>query len=168
MAMDFGNESAYPPETMRGRAWPCIRQFNIFLENRVGQLHDLLRRLESQDLCVMALNVIDMGDCAIARIVLNNYERAKEIFDLSEFNYFETDLVGVLLPDDPQPYLRICMALMQAELNIHYTYPLLYRKLGRGAIALYVEDVDLALKTLKAIGYTIVTEDDLFNYDDFS
>ena len=99
----------------------------------------------------MALNVIDMGDCAIARIVLNNYERAKEIFDLSEFNYFETDLVGVLLPDDPQPYLRICMALMQAELNIHYTYPLLYRKLGRGAIALYVEDVDLALKTLKAI-----------------
>jgi hypothetical protein len=168
MPMDFGSESMYPPDTMRGEGWPCIRQFNIFLENRVGRLHELLRRLESENVRVMALSVIDSGDCAIARLVLNNYERAKEIFDLSEFNYFETDLVGVLLPDDPQPYLRICMALMQAELNIHYTYPLLYRKQGRGAIALYIEDVDQALKTLKERGYKTVTESDLFDYDEFT
>ena len=59
------------------------------------------------------------------------------------------------------------MALLQAELNIHYTYPLLYRHRGRGAIALYVDDVDLALKTLTDKGHRIITENDLLDDDEY-
>lgn len=159
--MSFGGKSATDPSTMRGRDWPCLRQFGVFVENRVGQLHELLRHLERQDVRVMALSIADSVDYAIVRMVLDNYERGKEIFNLSNFTVFENDLVGVELPNDPQPYVKICLALLQAELNVHYTYPLLYRGHGRGAIALYVDDVDMAMQTLSAQGHRIVTENDL-------
>jgi hypothetical protein len=161
MSMSSGGKSATDPSTARGRDWPCLRQFGVFVENRVGQLHELLRHLERQDVRVMALSIADSVDYAIVRLVLDNYERGKEIFNLSNFTVFENDLVGVELPNDPQPYVKICLALLQAELNIHYTYPLLYRGSGRGAIALYVDDVDAALRTLAEKGHRIVTENDL-------
>lgn len=164
--MSIGGKSTTDPSTARGRDWPCLRQFGVFVENRVGQLHSLLRHLETQDVRVMALSIADSVDYAIVRLVLDNYERGKEIFNLSNFTVFENDIVGVELPNDPQPYVKICLALLQAELNIHYSYPLLYRGQGRGAIALYVDDVDMALKTLSDKGHRIVTENDLRNEAD--
>jgi hypothetical protein len=135
------------------------------MENRVGTLHELLRHIERHDLRVMALTIVDSVDFSIARLILNNYERALELFKLSDFKFFETDLIGVELSNDPQPYVKICIALLQAELNIHYTYPLLYRRNGRGAIALYVDDVETGIKTLSDKGHRIITENDLLEYD---
>ena len=44
--------------TARARQWPTLRQFAVFLENRVGRLHDLLRRFESHDIRVASLTII--------------------------------------------------------------------------------------------------------------
>ncbi len=167
MSQSFGEGAITDASTMRGRDWPALRQFGVFLENRVGTLHDLLRHLESAEVRVMGLSIVDSVDCAIARLVVSNYERGRELLRLGNFTVFEADLVGVELPDDPQPYVRICLAMLQAELNIHYTYPLLYRRGGRGAIAMYVDDVDLALRTLTEKGLRIVTEGDLLRDDEF-
>lgn len=166
-SMNFGDEITIDPSTMRGRDWPTLKQFGVFLENKVGQLSDLLRKLEGHDLRIIALSIVDSVDFAIARIMVDNYERGREIFSLSGYTVFETDLIGVQLPDEPQPYVNICMALLQAEISIHYTYPLLYRRKGHGAIALYVDDVDLGLKTLTDRGLRIITEGDLLNDDEF-
>ncbi len=161
MSSGFSGRSAVDPNTMRGRSWPCLRQFGVFMENRVGTLHELMRHLERHDLRVVALSIVDSVDFSVARMVLDNYERARELFHLANFKTFETDLIGVELPDDPQPHVKICLALLQAELNIHYTYPMLYRGQGRGAIALYVDDIDLGLRTLADKGHRIITESDL-------
>jgi len=166
-SMNFGTDVPVEPGIMRGRDWPALRQFGIFLENRVGNLHDLLRRLEGQQLRIMALSILDSVDCAVVRLVVDNYERGKDVLNLAGFQVFEADLIGVELPDDPQPYVKICMALLQAEINIHYTYPLLYRRKGQGAIALYVDDIDLGLKTLAEKGHRIITEKDLLDDDEF-
>src|ERR1700760_145040 len=101
MSMNSGGEAATDAGTMRGRDWPCLRQFGIFMENRVGTLHELLRHIERHDLRVMALTIVDSVDFSICRLVLNHYGRAKELFELSEFNFFETDLIGVELSNDP-------------------------------------------------------------------
>ena len=164
--MSLGGQAGADAGTLRGRDWPCLRQFGIFMENRVGTLHELLRHIERHDLRVMALTIVDSVDFSIARLVLNNYERALELFRLSEFNFFETDLIGVELSSDPQPFVKICIALLQAELNIHYTYPLLYRGKGQGAVALYVDDIEMGIKTLADKGHRIITENDLLEYDE--
>jgi hypothetical protein len=70
--MSFGGQASTDPSTLRGRDWPCLRQFGIFMENRVGTLHELLRHIERHDLRVMALTVVDSVDFSIARLVVNN------------------------------------------------------------------------------------------------
>ncbi len=161
-----GGGQATEALTARGRQWPCLRQFAVFLENRVGRLHDLLRRFEGHEIRVVALSIANSVDCAFVRIMVNDADRGREILKLSNFPFAEIDLIGVELPDGQQPFVQICLALLQAELNVHYTYPLLYHRSGRGAIALYVDDVDLALKTLEEKGMHIVTESDLLADDD--
>lgn len=165
--MNFSDDAVTNPTTLRGRDWPCLRQFGVFLENHVGSLHDLLRHLESHELRIVALSIVESVDCAIVRMMLNNYERGRELLQLSNFTVFETDLIGVILPDDPQPYLSVCTALLQAEVNIHYTYPLLLRRKGQGAIAIYVDDVDLGLKILKDKGLTTLSENDLLEDEEY-
>lgn len=167
MSSSFGDDAVTESSTLKGRDWPCLRQFGVFLENRVGLLHELLRHIERDDLRVIGMSVVDTVDCAIARMILSDYERAKELLDLATFPYFEVDIIGVQLPDDPKPYLQVCTPLMRAEVNIHYTYPLLYRRRGRGGIAIYVDDTDQALRILKENGLTIITESDLLNDDEY-
>ena len=165
--LDYGDEAVIDPATMRGQDWPCLRQFCVFMENRVGRLHQLLRHIEQHDLRVVALSLVDTVDFAVARVMVDRSDRAREIFNLSDFTFIENDILGVELPDDPQPYVRICLALLAAEMNIHYTYPLNYRRGGNGAIAIYVEDIDQATRILEAQDMQLLTEGDLLLDDEF-
>src|SRR5262249_48320292 len=65
-------------DTARGRDWPSVRQFNVFLENRLGGLMSVVRRFETSDNHIVSLTVVDSADCAIIRIVLSDPERALE------------------------------------------------------------------------------------------
>lgn len=136
------------------------------MENRVGRLHDLLRTFEGHAIRVVALSIANSVDCAFARIIVNDADRAREILENSKFAFSETDLVGVEVPGGSQPFVHILLALLQAEVNLHYTYPLLYSREGRGAIAMYVDDIDFAQQTLKEKGLRLITESDLADADD--
>jgi hypothetical protein len=159
--MSYGGESDADYTTARGRDWPSVRQFNIFLENRVGALLEVVRRFETTDIRIVSLTVVDLADCSIGRLVLSDPERALEIFQQAKLPVTESDLLVVQLPDGPQPILQICKALLIAELNIHYAYPLLVGPHGRAALALHVEDHETAAGMLDRLGFTLFTENDL-------
>lgn len=165
--MSTGDDAYIDPDAQRIRGWPCLRQFCVFMANRVGRLHDLMRKLERQDLRVIGLSIADSVDSSVVRLVLDNCEIARELFQLNGYSVIETDIIGVELPDSPQPYLTVCTSLLEAEINIHYTYPMLYRRGGRGAIALFVDDLDRGLELLREKGLRIITEDDLLEDDEY-
>jgi hypothetical protein len=158
--MSFGDEAGTDYATARGRDWPSVRQFNVFLENRLGALMDLVRRFETTDIHIVSLTVIDSADCAIIRIVLSDPERALEIFRLANLPVSESDLLVVRLPEGPQPLLKILKALLGAEINVHYAYPLLVGPDGHAALALHVDDHETAVHTLSSKGFTLFTEND--------
>jgi hypothetical protein len=147
--------------TARGRDWPSVRQFNVFLANRLGALLNLVRRFETTDNRIIAFTVVDSSDCAIVRMVLSDPERAYEIFEQANLPFTECDLLVVTLPDGAQPLLQICRALLEAEISIHYAYPLMAAHLGRGALALRVEDVETAAAHLQQNGFGLLSENDL-------
>ena len=167
MPKDFEGSEGTGVDTMRGRAWPCLRQFCIFLENRVGRLNDVMRQLESLDTRVMAMSIVDSVYFAMVRLMFNNADRAREKLELSGFLFSESDVVGVELPEGEKPIHAVCNALVKAEVNIHHAYPLLYRRNGRGAIAMFVDDVDQAVCILQDAGHRIVTESELQDDDEY-
>lgn len=159
--MSFGEGTGTHFETMRGRNFPAIRQFTIFLENRVGQLLEVVKRFEGTGIRVVALSISDAAECSFVRFLVNDAERGREILERSGLAIIESDLVGVELPEGPQPLLRVCTALLQAELNIIQAYPLLARPHGKPAVAIMVDNIELAMETLKEKDFRIITEGDL-------
>jgi hypothetical protein len=156
-----GSSSGTGYETLRGRNYPAIRQFTIFLENRVGQLLEVVRRFEGTGIRICALSISDAAECAFVRFLVSDADRGREILERSGLAMIETDLVGVELPEGPQPLLRVCTALLQAELNIIQAYPLIIRPNGKPAVAIMVENIECAMETLANEGFTIITEGDL-------
>lgn len=159
--MSSGEGSGIGFSTMRGRDYPSIRQFTVFLENRVGQLLEVVRRFENSNVRIVALTISDSAECAVVRFLLDDPEQGREVLERAGLAIVESDLIGVELPDSPQPLLQVCTALLQAEINISQVYPLLARPNDRPAVALMVDNNDLALETLAEKGFKTVNEDDL-------
>jgi hypothetical protein len=147
--------------TSRGRDWPSVRQFNVFLENRVGALLNVVRRFETTDIRIVSLTVTDLADCAIIRMVLSDPERALEIFQQANLPITESDLLVVHLPDGAGSIPQICKGLLSAEINIDYAYTLLVGTPGQAAFALHVDEHETAVNILTRQGFTIFTENDL-------
>ena len=157
---DSGSATQF--QTGRGRDYPSIRQFTVFLENRVGQLLEVLRRFKGSNVRIVALNILDSTECSIVRFVLTNPEQGREIFERAGLAMIESDLIALELPpDDSQPMLQICSALLQGEVNLVQTYPLMLRMNGRMAVALMVDNIDLAQQTLAARGFRMLNEEQL-------
>src|ERR1700719_3949107 len=146
--MSYGGDEGEGFPTARGRDWASVRQFNVFLENRLGALLDVVRRFETTDNHIVSLTVVDSADCAIIRLAMSDPERAYDTIQPSKMAFTESDLLVVELPEGPQPLLQICKALLAAEVNIHYAYPLLVGPGGRAAVAIRVEDIEAASLTL--------------------
>lgn len=163
--MSIGEGSGTDFATMRGRNYPTIRQFTVFMENRVGQLLEVVRRFEGSKVRIVSLSIVDSTECAFARFLLSHPEQGREILERAGLPLIESDLIGIELPNLPQPLLRICTALLQAEVNIAQVYPLLVRPNGRPAVALMVDNLDMAMDTLTSKGFTMITEADLQDFE---
>jgi hypothetical protein len=97
----------------------------------------------------------------VVRFLLSDPEQGREVLERAGLAIVESDLIGVELPDTPQPLLQVCTALLQAEVNISQVYPLLSRPRGRPVVALMVDSIEMAIETLAAKGFSSISEDDL-------
>jgi len=157
---DEGSEVGFT--TARGRDWPSVRQFNVFVENRLGNLLNVIRALRDER---QPHRLADDRRLGGLRYYPHRPERsgagALEVFQQAGLQFTESDLLVVQLPESNQPLLAICKALLTAEINIDYAYPLLIGPHGRAALALHVEDHDTAAQTLDRSGFVLFTENDL-------
>jgi hypothetical protein len=161
--MSSGEGAGTSMETARGRNYPTIRQFTVFLENRVGQLLDVVRRFEGTGIRIVALSINDSAECAFVRFLVSHPERGREILERAGLAIIETDLIGVELPSTGQPLLRVCSTLLQAEINIVQAYPMLVRPRGVPAVALMVDNIEAAQQILSERGFQMITEGDLLD-----
>src|SRR6476661_5561235 len=125
--MSVGEGTGVGFSTMRGRDYPTLRQFTVFLENRVGQLMEVVRRFEGSRVKIVAFSINDATECAFVRFLLSHPEQGREILERAGLAIVESDLICLKLPDGPNLLLEVCTALLQAEVNIVQAYPLMIR-----------------------------------------
>jgi hypothetical protein len=156
-------EEILPPQTASGAGFELtrIRQFTVFLDNRVGRLGMLVRALEEGGARIVGLAIEESADSALVRIICAEPDLSRDLLQREGFPFGESELLAVELPrNSKHPVVNICSALLAAEINIHYAYPLLVRPAGP-ALALYVEDPTLAAQLLIKKGFTLIGESDL-------
>lgn len=156
-------EEILPPLTQSGAGFELtrVRQFTVFLDNRVGRLGMLVRALEEGQTRIVALSIEESADSSLVRLICSEPDLARDLLKRDAFPFGESELLAVELPRrSAQPVLAICSALLAAEINIHYAYPFLVRPKGP-ALALNVEDPTLAAQLLIKKGFTLISEGDL-------
>ena len=137
-----------------------VIQLSVFTDNKVGRLNELIQILAGRDLHVLALSQLDTTECTVIRLVVNYPEAARDLLRELGYGFTETELLVVEL-DTAQRLRYVTAALVEAEINIHYLYPFLLRPEGRTALALHLEDNDLAASVLQAHGLTVLDQRDL-------
>ena len=103
-----------------------MRQFTIFLENRVGRLRGLLQCVEESAGKICAMSIEESADCALIRIICSEPDQGREA--LKNGGNSPSANPELLAVELPKPATRqpadcaICTALIAAEINIHSAY----------------------------------------------
>lgn len=137
-----------------------VKQFSVFIENRVGRLHELTAMLAQHNIHIMAMSTLDTTDCSIDRMVVDDPDRARELLAANNFFFTECDVLAVEISDESKLQL-VFKALYETEMNIHYVYSFVSRPRGKCGIVLHVEDLDLAMQALNTRGMKVLTQRDI-------
>ncbi len=151
-----------PQRTAQGYSPPSVRQFSVFLENKVGRLLDLVRMFdEAPDVHLSGLSVLESSDHAVVRLIPNTGDAAQMLLREHGVTFAVLDLLVVELHPG-QSISSMCLCLLGAELNIRFAYPLLLGGVdGTPTIALAVDDHILAGQILRKKSFRLLGEQDL-------
>jgi hypothetical protein len=155
-------QAVLPPETATGGGFESarVRQFTVFLENKVGRLQMLIRSIEQGVGRIVGLAIEESGDAALIRLMFAQPDFGRELLQTANFPFCESEMLAVELPRNKQPILALCTALLAAEINIHYAYPLLVRP-HAPTLAIYIDDITLGSQLLVKKGFKLLSQADL-------
>ena len=149
------------PETTSKIGGPLVKQFSIFLPNKVGAMLDIVKLLNLNHTTVVALSISESTDSAIARIVVSDPERVLELFKENNIAFGVCEMVVVEMREVATQLSKLLAALLMAEVNVHFTYPLLTRPRGYAAIALHVDDTECASSVLLGEGFKLLSQTEI-------
>jgi hypothetical protein len=137
-----------------------VVQFSIFVPNRMGRMHEVVRRLADSEVHIMALSVLDTTDSTIFRIVVDDPDAARRILESHAVPHSENAVVCVEV-DSERRLHDVLAALVEAELNLHYTYPFLTRPGGRSALVISIEHHEVAEDALRRHQFRVLYQADI-------
>lgn len=137
-----------------------VIQLSIHADNKVGRLNEIVSMFKSHDVHIIAISILDTTDSSLIRVIVDYPEEAQHILDSKQFSYVSTEMVAVELISEAD-ISKVTLALVQAEINIHYIYPFVIRPNNRSALAISLEDNDLASETLKRHQITVLGQNDI-------
>lgn len=149
------------PKTTSKRDGPLVKQFSVFLPNKVGAMHDILKLLNAHSYHVVAMSVSESTDAAIARLVVSDPGGAEKLFKQNNIAFGTCDVIVVEMREVAIDLSKLFSALLMAEVNVHFTYPLLMRPGGQAALAIHIDDNECAISVLSGAGFHLLSQSDI-------
>jgi hypothetical protein len=141
---------------------PRILQLSFFLPNRLGALLRTTRSLETENVHICAISILDAADHAVVRMVVDRPAAAQDALTAAGYNVFQTELLGVALPIEKGIGIKkVLSALLMAEVNVLYVYSLMVYAGAHPVLAIHVDDVRTAAQVLQSQGLELVGQDEL-------
>ena len=133
-----------------------IHQLSMFLENKPGRLSEPCRLLAEADINILTLSVADTQQFGILRLIVRDWEKAKEVLEDSGCVVNVTEVVATEVEDRPGGLASILEIIESAGLNIEYMYAFTFRSGDRAVIVFRFDNPDLAIAALQSKGVNII------------
>ena len=139
----------------------AIKQISIFVENKKGALASVLKCLADREVGLRAMTIADTKDFGILRIIVDDVEEGTKALEEGEIVFSVTEVLAAECGDHPGGLASILQVLMDADIDIEYTYAFVVESGARACAILRVSDVVEGEKVLTSAGVPLVSEDEI-------
>ena len=126
-----------------------IHQISVFLENRTGQLAEIVKLLAENHVDIRALSIAETSDYGLARMIVDAAHKASSVLLQHGDILSMTPVWAVEVPDSPGGLADLLDLLAKEQIDVEYMYSLFTHKEG---LAYMVMRVSNDPKFLGALG----------------
>ncbi len=134
----------------------------MFLENKPGRLSEPCRLLANAGINILTLSVADTQQFGILRLIVRDWEQAKEVLERSGCVVNVTEVVATEVDDKPGGLAAILDIIEAAGLNIEYMYAFTFRSGDKAVIVFRFNNPDQAVKTLQSKNINVINGVELY------
>jgi hypothetical protein len=139
-----------------------LHQLSLFLENKPGALTRPCQLLAKAGLNILTLSVADTQQFGILRLVVREWEQARQILEKGGCVVKVTDVVAIEVPDQPGGLVAILQALEQVGVNVEYMYAFTMKRENKGILVFRFDKPDAAIDVLQAKSFNVIDSVELY------
>ena len=126
-----------------------LKQISVPIENSHDRLYELTRALSARGITPRALTLVDKGNYGELRIVVSDLIAARQVLMQMNIPGRIDDVVAIEIENRPGHLSELIGELMEAEINIKYSYAYAGDSLGKAIMIFCFSDNDRAIKVLR-------------------
>lgn len=139
-----------------------VEQISVFLENKAGRLAEVTRVLGEAGVNIRALSLADTTDFGILRLIVDQYDKAREVLKEKGFTVGKTEVVAVEVPDRPGGLASVLQILARAGINVEYMYAFVQHS-GKNAVIIFrFDNLEEAISLLLKEGIHIYKGEEVY------
>ncbi len=140
-----------------------INQLSLFLENKAGQLTEPCSLLAEAGINILTLTLADTQQFGILRLIVRDWQKAKEILEQKGHVVNVTEVVAIEVPDHPGGLKEIVDVIDRGGLNIEYMYAFTFGRKDQAILIFRFEEVDTAIKVLQNNQINVIGSVELYD-----
>jgi hypothetical protein len=138
-----------------------IRQLSVFVENRLGHLRAPCQALADAGISLATLSLADTQQYGILRLIVRDWQRAKDVLETAGFVVNVTDVLAVEVPNRPGGLADVLRVIEQARINIEYMYAFAEKRDNMAVLIIRFENADDAILALEHSEVNVISSVDL-------
>jgi len=139
-----------------------VEQISVFLENKAGRMAYVTRVVGEAGIDIRALSPADTLVFGILRLIVDQYDKAREIVKEKGFTVGKTEVVAVEVPDRPGGLGLVLQILAQSGVNVEYMYAFVQHS-GKNAVIIFrFDNLEQAIDLLQKEGIHIYKGEEVY------
>jgi len=138
-----------------------IHQLSVFVANQPGHLRAPCQVLADAGINLETLSLADTQQYGILRLIVRDWQQAKEVLEAAEFVVKVTDVLAVKIPNRPGGLADVLKIIDEAGINIEYMYAFAETRDDMAILIIRFEDVDEAISALEHSEVNFINSVDL-------
>ena len=137
-----------------------VKQLSVFLENKLGRLHEVLEILADNDVNIVALSLADSSDYGMLRMMVSDPEKGREKLRENEFAAKLTEVVFIGVSHAVGSLGKAMGKLADAGIDVEYMYA--FANGDQAAAVMKCSDPEGAIEILTKGGFQVYQEKDVY------
>ncbi len=101
---------------------PLVKQFSVFVQNKIGTLHQLTKLLARHNINIRAFSIADEMEWGVVRLIVDDEARAREALKTEGIMFGENTVILHKLPNRPGALAEVAKTLAKNKISVLAAY----------------------------------------------